>query len=108
MYHEERSMGTFMCHYRHFKHSNPFFFPGLQDITYHVDFTHLKEIAIKNGLLISNYGNQSEFLISSNINKIYIKESKNRKNLYKLNKEIFLLTSPNEMGSLFKVIEMKK
>ena len=108
LYHEERNMGTFMCHYRHFKHNNPFFFPGLQDITYHVDFTHLKKIANKNNLRITGYSNQSDFLISSNLNNIFLRESKNNSAFYNLNKEVFLLTSPNEMGSLFKVIEIKK
>ncbi len=38
-YHPQRSMGTLMCHYRHRAHGDPFFHPGLQDITAHVDFS---------------------------------------------------------------------
>src|SRR5262249_43146223 len=35
----QRIGGTLMCHYRHHAHPDPFFLPGLQDITAHVDFT---------------------------------------------------------------------
>src|SRR5712675_1867857 len=38
-YHPQRKDGTLMCHYRHHAHADPFFFPGLQDITSHVDFS---------------------------------------------------------------------
>ena len=62
----------------------------------------------KNNLRITGYSNQSDFLISSNLNNIFLRESKNNSAFYNLNKEVFLLTSPNEMGSLFKVIEIKK
>src|SRR5262249_48205490 len=37
-YHAQRSEGTLMCHYRHRAHEDPFFLPGLQDITSHIDF----------------------------------------------------------------------
>ena len=32
-YHPQRNQGTLMCHYRHFAHGEPFYWPGLQDIT---------------------------------------------------------------------------
>ena len=32
-YHPQRTRGTLMCHYRHLAHDNPYFLPGLQDIT---------------------------------------------------------------------------
>ena len=38
-YHLQRGRGTLMCHYRHHSHPDPFYLPGLQDITAHVDFT---------------------------------------------------------------------
>ncbi|MGP1679605.1 MAG: class I SAM-dependent methyltransferase, partial [Burkholderiales bacterium] len=38
-YHAQRSEGTLMCHYRHRAHADPFFLPGLQDITSHIDFS---------------------------------------------------------------------
>ena len=38
-YHPQRSEGTLMCHYRHRAHADPFLWPGLADITAHVDFS---------------------------------------------------------------------
>lgn len=38
-YHPQRHMGTLMCHYRHHSHTDPFWLPGLNDITTHVDFS---------------------------------------------------------------------
>ena len=34
-YHPQRNRGTLMCHYRHYAHDDPFYLPGLQDITSH-------------------------------------------------------------------------
>ncbi|HET6492315.1 MAG TPA: SAM-dependent methyltransferase, partial [Burkholderiales bacterium] len=44
-YHPQRARGTLMCHYRHHAHDDPFFLPGLQDITSHIDFTAIAEAA---------------------------------------------------------------
>ena len=38
-----------MCHYRHRAHADPFFLPGLQDITAHVDFTAVAESRARRG-----------------------------------------------------------
>ena len=32
-----------MCHYRHRAHDDPFFLPGLQDITSHIDFSAIAQ-----------------------------------------------------------------
>ena len=48
-YHEQRNTGTLMCHYRHQAHGEPFFLPGLQDITAHVDFTAIVEAGFDAG-----------------------------------------------------------
>ena len=42
-YHPQRNRGTLMCHYRHRAHDDPFVYPGLQDITAHVDFTYVAD-----------------------------------------------------------------
>ena len=44
-YHPDRQTGTVMCHYRHRAHGDPFFYPGLQDITAHIDFTAIADTA---------------------------------------------------------------
>ena len=49
-YHPQRSEGTLMCHYRHRAHDDPFAWPGLTDITAHVDFTAMAEAGERAGL----------------------------------------------------------
>ncbi|MFZ1318327.1 MAG: SAM-dependent methyltransferase, partial [Candidatus Nitrotoga sp.] len=66
-YHPQRTQGTLMCHYRHHAHDDPFFLPGLQDITAHVDFTAVAEAAIDAGLHLYGYTTQAYFLINGGI-----------------------------------------
>ena len=63
LYHPQRRAGTLMCHYRHRAHADPFFLPGLQDITAHVDFTAVADTATLAGAEILGYTTQASFLI---------------------------------------------
>jgi SAM-dependent MidA family methyltransferase len=110
-YHPDRTMGTLNCHYRHHSHSDPFYYPGLQDITAHVDFSSLKEAAIQSDLILAGYTNQAAFLLGCGL----IELIKNNKDNVKMepkkvatNHAIHLLTSPAEMGELFKVIAFSR
>ena len=62
-YHPQRNMGTLLCHYRHRSHEDPFFYPGLQDITASVDFSALAQAAPEHGLRLAGYTSQAHFLI---------------------------------------------
>ena len=66
-YHAQRSEGTLMCHYRHRAHADPFFLPGLQDITAHVDFSAVADTAIASGMTVLGYTSQAQFLINCGI-----------------------------------------
>ena len=39
-----------MCHYQHHSHPDPLLHPGEQDITAHVDFTHVAEAGHPGGI----------------------------------------------------------
>ena len=52
-YHPQRNEGTLMCHYRHRAHGDPFAWPGLTDITAHVDFTAMAEAGERAGLHVA-------------------------------------------------------
>jgi len=69
-YHPQRSSGTMMCHYRHHAHDDPFFLPGLQDITAHVNFTDIAECGIDAGLELAGYTSQAFFLINCGITEL--------------------------------------
>jgi len=106
-YHPERSAGTLMCHYRHHAHADPFFLPGLQDITAHVDFTAIAEAAIDRGLTLHGYTNQARFLVNCGITGlIELVPPEDLANYLPMAAAVQKLLSPAEMGELFKVIAL--
>ena len=64
LYHPQRSVGTLMCHYRHFSHGDPFRLPGLQDVTVHVDFSAVAQAAQAGGLDCLGYTSQANLLLN--------------------------------------------
>jgi SAM-dependent MidA family methyltransferase len=108
-YHPQRSRGTLMCHYRHHAHDDPFYLPGLQDITAHVDFTAIAEAAIDHGAHFLGYTSQAHFLLNNGIVEYLSEISPDDINAYApLSAQLQKLTSPAEMGELFKVIALGK
>ncbi|BCG49663.1 class I SAM-dependent methyltransferase [Candidatus Profftella armatura (Diaphorina cf. continua)] len=107
-YLDQRSQGTLMCHYKHNINFDPFYLPGLQDITAHIDFTAIAKIATDNGLNLLNYTSQSGFLINSGICNILSKFMfKNKNNIIQHLQQINgikKLISLGEMGELFKIL----
>jgi SAM-dependent MidA family methyltransferase len=108
-YHPQRRSGTLMCHYRHHAHDDPFFLPGLQDITAHVNFTDIAECGIDAGLELMGYTSQAFFLINCGIAEL-LKDTppENLRAYLPLSAQLQKLTSPAEMGELFKVIALGK
>ncbi|HWT72742.1 MAG TPA: SAM-dependent methyltransferase [Oxalicibacterium sp.] len=104
-YLDQRRAGTLMCHYRHHSHDDPFYLPGLQDITAHVDFTAMAYAAVRNGLEMVGYMSQAGFLLAAGLASRLLQTSPNdvRQYLPKTN-AVQKLTSPAEMGELFKVL----
>ena len=107
-YHPERSTGTLMCHYRHRAHDNPFVYPGLQDITAHVDFTAIAESAQVSGLDVSGYTSQAYFLLSNGLTELAESNVSNERDQLLIAQQVRTLTMPNEMGELFKVMALTK
>jgi SAM-dependent MidA family methyltransferase len=108
-YHPQRSCGTLMCHYRHHAHDDPFYLPGLQDITAHVDFTAIAEAAVEHGANFLGYTTQAHFLINNGVVNFLSEVSPDDIHAYApLSAQLQKLTSPAEMGELFKVIALGK
>lgn len=108
-YHPQRSRGTLMCHYRHHSHDDPFYLLGLQDITAHVDFTAIAEAAIDHGAHFLGYTSQAHFLINNGVTDLLSEVSPEDVRAYApLSNQLQKLTSPAEMGDLFKVIALGK
>ncbi len=66
-YHPDRDQGTLMCHYRHAAFDGPFVYPGLVDITAHVDFTAVADAGLDAGLDVVGYTTQAHFLINCGV-----------------------------------------
>ena len=108
-YHPQRSQGTLMCHYRHHAHADPFYLPGLQDITAHVDFSAVTQSGLSHGLELLGYTTQANFLINCGITEILGKTpAENTKAYFPLAAQAQKLLSPAEMGEVFKVVALGK
>ncbi len=106
-YHPQRKDGTLMCHYRHHAHADPFFLPGLQDITSHVDFSAIAASARSGGLELLGYTGQAQFLVNCGITEVMSRTPpEDEARFLPLANQANRLMSPAEMGELFKVIAL--
>ncbi|MBK6972228.1 MAG: SAM-dependent methyltransferase [Sterolibacteriaceae bacterium] len=104
-YHPQRNTGTLMCHYRHHAHTDPLWLPGLNDITAHVDFTSLAEVAVASGLEMGGYTSQAAFLMECGLlDNLAATGPTDSVDYLRAAAQVQKLLSPTEMGELFKVI----
>lgn len=107
-YHQQRGRGTLMCHYRHHAHPDPFYLPGLQDITAHVDFTAIIAAAHSAGLELQGYTSQGQFLLNCEILDLLSGIPNDSLDYIRAASAVNKLLMPHEMGELFKVIAVGK
>lgn len=104
-YLSQRSQGTLMCHYRHHAHPDPFYLPGLQDITAHVDFTEMARAGLASGLEVGAYMSQAAFLLGAGLPALLQDCAADDPAVWlPTANAVQKLTSPAEMGELFKVL----
>lgn len=108
-YHPQRNQGTLMCHYRHRAHADPFMWPGLTDITAHVDFSAIARAGERAGLTVAGFAAQAPFLLGCGIlDALAAVGSADSVDYLKAVTPVQKLLSPAEMGELFKVIALAK
>lgn len=108
-YHPQRTEGTLMCHYRHRVHDDPFFLPGLQDITSHVDFTAVAEAGVGTGSAVGGYTSLAHFLLNCGITGLLQRAQPEDTAAYLPQAALVQkLLSPAEMGELFKVLALTR
>ena len=108
-YHEQRSEGTLMGHYRHRAHADPFLWPGLSDLTAHVDFTAMALAGERSGLEVAGYAPQAAFLVGCGIlDRLHDCGDPKELSYLREAAAVQKLTSPAEMGELFKVLALAK
>ncbi|RMH13515.1 MAG: class I SAM-dependent methyltransferase [Gammaproteobacteria bacterium] len=109
-YHPQRTNGTLTCFYRHRRHDNPLIIPGLQDISCHVDFTRLVEVAVEEGVDLSGFNTQAAFLMACGLGEWMEKQgqAEDIRRRITRNDAVDRLLAPGEMGELVKVIGFQK
>lgn len=109
-YHPQRSKGTLTCFYQHYKHDNPLLWPGLQDITAHVNFTRVIDIAYDLHCSLAGFTTQASFLFSCGLMDFAAEQSSNKSesDVFVINQAIKILTMPTEMGERIKVMALSK
>jgi SAM-dependent MidA family methyltransferase len=109
-YHPERRTGTLTCFYQHHHHQNPFIYPGLQDITAHVNFTEVIDAAHDEGCALSGFTTQSAFLLASGLldHAETIVTQASPAEAFNIHQSIKTLTLPTQMGDRVKVMALSK
>ncbi|TCK41981.1 SAM-dependent MidA family methyltransferase [Paraburkholderia sp. BL8N3] len=108
-YHAQRAGGTLMCHYRHRAHADPFLYPGLQDITAHVEFTGIAQAGVETGADLLGFTSQARFLMNAGITDVLSDiDPADVKRFLPAANAVQKLLSEAEMGELFKVIAFSR
>jgi SAM-dependent MidA family methyltransferase len=101
----QRSTGTLQCYHRHHAHGNPLLWPGLNDITAFVDFTAMADAAFEAGLEVYGYTSQAQFLYNCGLLEHLARRGPETSAGYiRAARAAQRLTTPQEMGELFKVL----
>ena len=108
-YHPQRHMGTLRAHYRHHALDDPFYLPGLCDLTAHVNFSAVARAGTASGLELAGYTSQANFLLNSGLTELLLQTSPADAAAYLPQANaVQRLVSPAELGELFKVIGLSK
>lgn len=109
VWHPERGAGSLRCYYRHRLHEDPFFLPGLQDITSDVDFTVVAEAGEALGLALAGYVTQAHGLLNLGIEDILQQAMQEQPDAAPhWAEQARSLMLPGEMGERFKLMALSR
>lgn len=105
----DRREGTLVGHYRHRVHADPLLWPGLSDLTAHVDFTAIAEAGERAGARVAGFAPQASFLLGCGLLELLAAEGTPVSARYlRAAADAQKLVSPAEMGELFKVMLLER
>lgn len=108
-YHPQRSAGTLMAHYRHRALADPFCHPGLSDMSAHVDFSAVARAGVAAGMTVAGFATQARFLLACGVLDALARCGEPQSAVYlRAANAVHRLTSPAEMGELFKVLALTR
>jgi SAM-dependent MidA family methyltransferase len=105
LYHPRKPDGSLRCFYRHRVHGDPFWWPGLNDVSIAVDFSALAEAGRSLGWQTVYFDHQSAFLRGAGIEQVVgeLASLPERRRL-RMAGELKQLMLPTEMGERFKMM----
>ncbi len=100
-----RMDGTLLCYREHRAHNDPYAWPGQQDITAHVNFSHIRRSMERHGAKEIWYGTQKRFLVEAGIMERLIAHSHSDPfhPIVRRNRAIRQLLLSDGLSELFKV-----
>lgn len=101
-YHPDHPHGRLVCHYRHRRHEDPFWWPGLTDISAWVDFSALARAGSAAGLDLGGFTTQAQWLVEGGLDQLLVDA------LPADLAAIKTLLLPGEMGETFKVMAFSR
>jgi SAM-dependent MidA family methyltransferase len=109
-YHPQRLEGTLMAHHRHHAIQNPFYLPGLCDITTHVDWSQIARSALAENADDVYLTNQAAYLLDAGIGDIALEigDPSHPETFLPISNSLQKLLSEAEMGELFKTFAFSK
>ena len=104
-YHPQRSQGTLIAHHQHHSIDDLFYLPGLCDLTAHVQWSSLNQVAQTQGLELIAYLSQGAYLLDAGIGELLLAnvDMHDPKQFLPQSNALQKLISDAEMGELFKV-----
>ena len=109
-YHPQRTEGTLMAHHRHHAIQDPFYLPGLCDLTTHVEWAQIARSALTENVDDVYLTNQAAFLLDAGIGDIALEigDPSNPETFLPISNSLQKLLSEAEMGELFKAFAFSK
>jgi SAM-dependent MidA family methyltransferase len=109
-YHTQRLEGTLMAHHRHHAIQDPFYLPGLCDLTTHVEWSQIARSALAEQADDVYLSNQASYLLDAGIGDIALEigDPSNPETFLPISNALQKLLSEAEMGELFKAFAFSK
>ena len=109
-YHPQRLEGTLMAHHRHHAIQDPFYLPGLCDLTTHVEWSQIARSALAENADDVYLSNQAGYLLDAGIGEIALEigDPSDPETFLPISNALQKLLSEAEMGELFKVFAFSK
>jgi len=109
-YHPQRIEGTLIAHHRHHAIQDPFYLPGLCDITTHVDWSQIAHSALAENADDVYLTNQGAYLLDAGIGDIALEtgDPSDPETFLPISNALQKLLSEAEMGEIFKAFAFSK